>query len=111
MNHLPYELALELKQHGFPQPERIAQHNHLLPPEAKETKLNSDVVTGINYNLAVYDPTLSELIDECGTRFGCLSNNGSFWQANHSTDSIEGTGPTPEIAVAELYKKLNPLKV
>lgn len=101
---MTYELAKQLKDAGFPQ---TGTHTKFFSGLDK-----LPVSVGFGYEpLAVEDsiyvPTLKELIEACGEKFGSLNNNGSFWQANHSTKSIEGIGSTPEEAVANLWIELH----
>jgi hypothetical protein len=65
----------------------------------------------------VYVPTLTELIEACGERFGSLGRDwlddtGRFWRAidrgreETVPPRIEQTGDTPEEAVARLWLAL-----
>lgn len=97
-----YELAKQLKDAGF---------------------LLEKVGYGWNGNKAIaiddiryYAPTLSELIEACGDGFMQLLNlKGSYHALNCMFDSkdfkenkyLEGTGNTPEEAVAKLWLALN----
>ena len=87
-----YELAKQLKDAGFPQ---LPQHNFLINPNDAD-----DGVTA---------PTLSELINACGEKFGSLSKDGGTykWLASSHPDEFYEGGKTPEEAVAKLYIKLN----
>ncbi len=117
-----YELALKLKEAGFPQHERLGiGHGDIF--------LNGEV--GL-----VYNPTLPELIEACGDKIKGLQThtkdgiNGRLgfqlpvlgvlkhtllelysykeWIAWSSTVSVdEAFGSTPEEAVAHLYLALN----
>lgn len=94
---IDYELAKKLKNTGFPQ--RVA---------AKHPGY-----TGFGYgyvdDLGLYYPTLSELIEECGTRVQL------DWFPDTSTAYVnccerkehERTGSTAEEAVANLWLALN----
>lgn len=75
---------------------------------------DEDTNTGYKY------PTLSELIEACGDRFGCLHWNGDggeytnvitheekTWLSIRRDRMTFGHGDTPEEAVAELWLKLN----
>ncbi len=72
-----------------------------------------------NQGEMVYLPTLSELIEECGDRFGELTKGYSTWGAGggkmDGIDEIawefEAAGGNPEVAVAKLWLKLNERKV
>ena len=94
-----YELIKKLKDAGFPVETRPAD--------------NTDVSNGTHY----FIPTLSELIEACGEgldsmfRIGELSQHGKKifdkgWYARNGDDSIDGTGATPEEAVANLWLAL-----
>ena len=63
-----------------------------------------------------YEPTLSELIEACGDKFGSLqkNNDGTFRVFERIYDGIDFINrvnseeyPDPEIAVANLYLELN----
>lgn len=99
-----YELAKKLKDGGFPQ----GQEPFLLPPEAIITKPGSNVVERIDRTLAIYAPSLSELIGACGDGFISLHHLGSSWYADHETLQDPCDGTTPDIAVANLWLALNP---
>lgn len=90
---MKYELAQQLKDAGFPQRQGCS------------ACLYNTAFNGMDEN--VYLPSLSELINACGENFGCLQYNQTFWQANHTTKSIEGIGDTSEEAVAKLWLELN----
>ena len=84
---LNYELTKKLKDAGF-------------PFEFWESKLGDDTYTS---------PTLSELIEACGDRFGCLAKKEDGWYAcpfPHDKLS-DGIDKTPEEAVANLWLELN----
>jgi len=93
---ISYKLAKQLKEAGFPI-KRVS---------------NSDFA---------YVPTLSELIEACGDRFGELTKwrGDKCWSAGggkmDGVDEIawefESIGNTPEEAVAKLWFKLNKRKV
>jgi hypothetical protein len=97
--NISYELALELKNAGFPQ--RVPDGDG---PYGKEP---------------YYLPTLSELIAACGRGFrlenltenGVVNNGGKDeWHAFFNDRSIAnfiGMGATPEEAVARLYLALH----
>jgi len=101
-----YELALKLKEAGFPQ--KSSQKSRL--EEAGFVTLSD----------SVYIPSLSELIEACGDGFdGLLKRENGLWEAgitggaigycyvDDNSSSIFGTGSTPEEAVAHLYLALN----
>ena len=59
--------------------------------------------------LTCYNPTLSELIEACGSKFGSLITNdttGNVWTAYDWDGEYEIIGNTPEEAVANLYLTL-----
>jgi len=94
MNTIPYELALELKNAGFPQAkgfgEWLTEDGHIYSGGAEPH---------------AWAPFLSELIEACGEEFDCLMKQDGFWVVNHTNDAH---GPTPEIALSKLYLALNP---
>lgn len=92
-----YDLALKLKNAGFPQGE-----------------IGSWIccVEGLHVGREseddIYVPTLSELIEACGDSFYSLhivSTTKGNWEARATSDEI-GTGFTPEEAVANLWLAL-----
>ena len=91
-----YELAKELKDAGFPQSE----------PNGFPGILNPDGDT------TVYYPTLEELIEACGDSSISLAKWGKKWQAGYhdkwgECNGPEGSGETPEEAVANLWLAIN----
>ena len=69
-----------------------------------------------DYNLYAYEPTLSELIKECGKNICNLQQIINGWQADECEEEspmykmgnrIETYGNNPEEAVAKLWLKLN----
>jgi len=115
--NMNYELAKQLKDAGFPQD----GDNMELCHGESETVFVSDIEDGkTNY---CYVPTLSELIEACGDRFGALHAMGTLvgekgitsWKAesggDHSIEDtfpfVNGKGETPEEAVAKLWLELN----
>lgn len=90
MNKIPYELAKELKDAGFPQHPKGDYGTH------------DCGCTNIYY----CTPTLSELIEACGQEFDCLDNlRTEGWAANSRKYRI--VRRTPEEAVARLWLALN----
>lgn len=91
-----YDLALKLKQAGFPQPERepFDAHKH----EAGFVSDND-----------AYIPTLSELIEACGESLTSLGIQGGTnpvqWLA-YSEPDLAWACSTPEEAVANLWLSL-----
>ena len=93
------ELTKKLKDAGFP-----SMQNYVDAP---------DIIW------ALLAPSLSQLIEACGKPFGLLTSVYGVWIASipkmtaqeiilegMSSDSIQGEGETPEIAVANLWLKL-----
>jgi len=107
---MEYELAKQLKDAGFPQ--KYIRGQTMYDPSVEPDK------DGIipNDTEEVFIPTLSELIDACGDKFGSLVRQEphpayykfgftaypSQWQLID-----EGIGKTPEEAVANLWLALN----
>lgn len=102
---LPYELAVELKEAGFPQ-----HGQDIMTPHT------ADIDAG---RVSVYYPTLEELVEACGERPIRLQSywdgNELHWQADtcgnfkeweYEKETAE-IGPTPRIAVARLWLALN----
>lgn len=86
-----YELALELKDSGFPNSE-----------EWVENPTHESLYAGFDK----YYPTLSELIHACKGGFQVLKHSGSLWLCYlNGGEWVEGY--TPEEAVAKLWLKLN----
>lgn len=116
-----YELALKLKEAGFPQPEKptLGHYNswmlkntfgvayYKVEGQGEPTLIR--LSPGMFYALeSVYIPTLSELIEACGTLFSLISRGGDIkdrgiemWEAY--AKSKYGQGRTPEEAVANLW--------
>lgn len=86
--NLPYELAKELKDAGFPQAD-LGGFNH---------------TDDLNY------PTLSELIEACGEEFYSIVRMGTAgfkaFSAVEDNEISTATAPTPEEAVARLWLAL-----
>ena len=86
-----YALAKELKDAGFPEPTHC---------DCSFSQLNG----------GYYAPSLSELIEACGLKFGSLNRYGDVWDAEPPADDITHgawSGDTPEEAVARLWLALN----
>lgn len=93
---LSYESALELKKSGFPQPTLDFKGEYIFPH--KNAPLNTQV----------YDPTLEELIEECGKELKGLHQlfgQPAKWMAQGWVRAF--FGPTPKEAVARLWLALN----
>ena len=98
INRMNYKLAKELYDVGFPQG---GKGSWILP-------LDNIVARRTD---RVYVPTLLELIDACGERFGYLKrgedeHRSTFWIAS-TWDATAENGSTPEEAVARLWLALN----
>jgi len=84
--HMNYELAKQLKDAGFPQ-SKYCDH------------------CGTDFG-DKYEPTLSELIEECGDDISYLEKKVNGWMVSNSMGLVEVVAPTPEEAVAKLWLKL-----
>ena len=105
---IDYELALKLKNAGFPQKERsiiVGNEDNFIPDPT-------------HLDQYLYVPTLSELIEACGKDF-MLTNERGKWDAWSGSENdfvrmgeagakYECQGSTPEESVANLYLALNP---
>lgn len=90
-----YELALKLKEAGFPQFPDNRNGFYLYDSDGFGTE-------------QVYVPTLSELIEACKLdSFFQLTFMSSSGKWSSEFDSYHGKGSTPEEAVANLYLALN----
>lgn len=107
---IPYDLAVRLRDSGFPQREfpgsMICKHNLLA-----DSPIYID--ESLHYcEEGVYAPTLSELIVELGDSLQSLINNkpngwiGFTNRKDERGERLEIKGPTPEIAVSELWLKI-----
>lgn len=95
-----YELALKLKESGFPQPESVK-----IPDYLPTNIINTSSVWELKEN--VYTPTLSKLIEACGDKFDKLLRiyTGEF--VAETIGKEPHIGSTPEEAVAKLWLELN----
>lgn len=98
-----YELAKELKDAGFPQEEEFGT----FIPDPNCTRGDC----GHNEKCAVYEPTLSELIQACEQEFeglqqGVLKPIRWYAKSTRNEDEIL-EGETPDEAVARLWLALN----
>ncbi len=112
---ISYELVKQLKDAGFPQRHKV----NSIPSECSMWYGDKGELVGFpDYfrKTHCYIPTLSELIDACGTRFLLLRQNGEGeWFAFDNTERTLSEGniserppsKTPEEAVAKLWLKLN----
>ena len=96
-----YELAKQLSDAGFPQG---GQGKWVLPPETIIARRED----------RVYVPTLSELIEACGSNFQALFREQDRWTAQQELPANDpggkfhiATAVTPEDAVALLWLALN----
>lgn len=108
-----YELALKLKDAGFPQ----------TFTGFESFDLNTENKPTPEHGVPVYKPTLSELIEACGDKLhsirrggwkgsslnGWMASEDSFYEMTMNTVPKEpvGTGSTPKEAVANLWLVLN----
>jgi hypothetical protein len=95
---LPYQLATELKDAGFPQG---GSGNWVGDPDAVVMRSGD----------RVYAPTLSELIEACGDQFLTLRRSNDVWEGiggvNDGTHSrYQQQGASPDEAVARLWLAL-----
>lgn len=116
---IDYKLAKKLKDSGFPQFEESKGQFNGYHGGGSEEKGWNIIVNGRWYierdEDKVYIPTLSELIDACGDRFGGLTCGipDRDWFAYNNTQSddeikeVNKYGKTPEESVAKLWLELN----
>ena len=103
---ISYELAKKLKDTGFVQPINPEER---LPVDGIYTQMGSD-------GESVYKPTLSELIEACGERFGKLEYTPEIsmnpWWAHERLKGVHmtGDGLTPEEAIANLWLAIKPTR-
>jgi len=89
---ISYKLAKQLKEAGFPQ----------------KKPLFYDYTRKEKYKI----PTLSELIEACGNKFGSLTRfkniktGKAFWVANDLMEQVGENSNSPEEAVAKLWLEL-----
>lgn len=105
---ISYELCKVLKDAGFPQnPSGICGHCHgfQMNPE-NFPHLNDDYKKSLPEY--AYHPTLSELIEACGDKFGVLEKiyDKNQWHCRPCTGKCMYFS-TPEEAVARLWLELN----
>jgi hypothetical protein len=103
---MDYALAKELKDAGFPRP--ISWH--CINKDAAHGHCRADKPDCKIQLLAV--PTLEELIEACGDKFGELmlmvGGSGGRWRATSEDGRSHPRGHTPTEAVARLWLALNP---
>ncbi len=95
-----YELAKELKEAGFPQQD--------MPQFDAEGYIHRTLEEEENW---VYEPTLEELIEACGSDFGGLLSTEKGFVAHARIDALGNgaahEGSIPSEAVARLWLALN----
>ena len=102
-----YELALALKNAGFPQEGNGISYDVLTSAGVYEDNV---------FRENVYYPTLEELIEACGDKFAELSRGNSQVDAPWTASGFPiklgnaGQGKTPLEAVAHLWLALNKTK-
>lgn len=89
-----YELAKELRDAGFPMKPKVVWRNPI-----EVTVLNGDQ----DFEL----PTLEELIEACGGKFGALMVGPGLGLWTARGNGVEIHAPTPTEAVAKLWLALN----
>ena len=106
---LSYELALKLKEAGFPQnPFKKGD----CPCVDSSVENNGTWVCQCSPDKFITIPSLSELIEACGEHFNSLSVHPftKVWTAFSvytALDAPKSNGNTPEEAVARLWLELN----
>lgn len=105
--YMDYALAKELKDNGFPQGHPVNHHlGGIWITDDEDTTYHENGLKG-----ECYIPTLSELIEECGTNFETLVHyEDSTWRAyrrDGAEDLQNVPSSTPEEAVAMLWLVLN----
>ncbi len=117
---IDYELAKKLKDAGFPQKEygfygdgeryQFRETHDPYEPNNRTMWVRYYSEEWIQNHLdeIVYFPSLSELIEACGSYFDFLQNKEDSygWRAV-SGGGEEGSGSSPETAVANLWLALN----
>lgn len=100
---MTYELAKKLKEAGFPQKEELGAR--YITPKGLYAYYPD------NFRQEAYSPTLSELIEACGEKFGMLRSplGQRKWtaQGDGGESLVFTEGSTPEEAVARLWLALN----
>lgn len=107
---ITYELAVKLKEAGFPQTGYGEGESCSYLPVGKERKMENII--------SVYLPTLSDLIEACGDEFGHLESvsdetghkNIGFVCSGKGMSIPKDFSQTPEEAVTTLYLKLHDKK-
>ena len=88
---MDYELALKLKNAGFPMPNRV--------------RFDPLGMVDLKGKDEVWIPTLEELIEACGKDLFSLTFTGETYSAGGARIII--SGETPSEAVADLWLELN----
>jgi hypothetical protein len=108
---MTYELAKLLKDAGFPQEPKIYQSLVYFDKKKKELLITPEMIEWhVWYKMLIKNPTLSELIEACGDKFGdVIRYYEDRWHSNDRENNHKnrGFGSTPEEAVANLWLKLN----
>lgn len=120
---MTYELAKELKDAGFPQPDASYQGTYKYFPVGFTDREFLDFTDEQKKSMSFYIPTLSELIEACGNIFlwkfekeWCAGyhdpedNRGEWDNCYIDLSFVKGKigyGSTPEEAVARLWLALN----
>lgn len=101
-----YDLALALKEAGFPQPKHRMDISNGCCHYGNKKWIEKPNYCGC----FVMQPTLSELIEACGSEYLILQKkNTQLWYAS-AKEHEWLNGSTPEIAVANLYLQINSKK-
>jgi hypothetical protein len=103
---MTYELAKQLKERGFPQDSQFKTIDRQHCPPASNFNTAQEMI-----DATVFLPSLSELIEACGTPFRLTSYTNGVWNASDkiTSDGIMTHGDTPDEAVAKLWLALHPL--
>ncbi len=107
-----YELAKKLKDAGFPQTRMEMVKFSLAEKPIELPYIVGAIATtlGGSEEWRIISPSLSELIEACGEKFGVLErfkHSGKFGAYIPNDIGTSGTGSTPEEAVANLWLDLN----
>ncbi|MGY3406117.1 hypothetical protein ACVWZV_002230 [Bradyrhizobium sp. GM5.1] len=102
---MDYASAGELRDAGFPQ---VGAHfywsNHTIP----ETLWDINCADKVPFDAeTIAAPTLEELIEACGEKFGSLGRNIDGWFAFDYEVRSSHFGKTPSESVASLWLALN----
>lgn len=101
---IDYKLAKQLKDAGFPQTDSRYFWSKGAGKPVKLDRLNLPKYATAECKETYSIPTLSELIEACGDRFGNLRKEGNTWIAfDNNGHGEDKNSKTPEIAVSKLY--------